>query len=334
MRRGALVRLVAIGLGAGAVALATALFVPWLPTPASRQAGRIDFIFWFVSVICIGIFALVAAVILYAIVRFRARLDDDTDGVPHHGKTRLEIVWTAVPAALVTAIAVVSAVALAQNDSLPRNHMTVGVTAQQFAWSFKYPHLKNLTSPDLRLIVNEPTQLRLRALDVVHSFWVPEFRQKQDAVPGITTRVVVTPTKIGTYPLICTELCGLGHAVMRTRAIVMTRAGFAAWAKAQQKALSGGGGGAGAAVFQQNGCGGCHKFKPAGSSGVTGPDLDKLATYARQAHQPLDKFIHQSIVDPGAYVQPGYANLMPKTFSQLPKDQLAALVKYLKAGAK
>src|SRR5438874_13013283 len=93
VRRGVLVRVVAVGLGAAAVAFAVAFFVPWLPTPASKEADRIDFVFWFVSVICICIFALVASVILYAIVRFRARPDDDSDGQPIHGHTGLEIAW-------------------------------------------------------------------------------------------------------------------------------------------------------------------------------------------------------------------------------------------------
>ena len=120
MRRGVLVRVVAVGLAAAAVAVAVALLVPWLPTPASKEADRIDFVFWFVTGICIAIFSLVAGVILYAVVRFRARPDDDSDGAPIHGHTGLEIAWTAVPAALVTAISVVSAVALAENDRSTR----------------------------------------------------------------------------------------------------------------------------------------------------------------------------------------------------------------------
>ena len=96
-----------------------ALLIPWLPDPASEQADRIDFVFWFVTAICIAIFALVAAVIVYSVFHFRARPDDDEDGPPTHGNTGLEIVWTAVPAALVTAISIVSAVVLAKNEQLP-----------------------------------------------------------------------------------------------------------------------------------------------------------------------------------------------------------------------
>ena len=114
MRRGSIVQLVVLGMLFGAGAAAVALLIPWLPDPASEQADRIDFVFWFVTAICIAIFALVAAVIVYSIIHFRARPDDDEDGPPTHGHTGLEIVWTAVPAALVTAISIVSAVVLAQ----------------------------------------------------------------------------------------------------------------------------------------------------------------------------------------------------------------------------
>jgi cytochrome c oxidase subunit 2 len=335
-----LVRLVAVGLAAAAVALAVALFIPWLPTPASKQADRIDFVFWFVSGISIAIFALVASVILYAVVRFRARPDDDSDGAPIHGHTGLEIAWTAVPAALVTAISVVSAVALAENDHLPKKHMRVNVTAQQFAWSFEYPAAKGLTTSQLRLPLGEAVELKMKSKDVIHSFWVPQFGQKQDVVPGITTRVVITPKRLGTYPVVCTELCGEGHALMRTEAVVMKPNAFAAWSRAQEKAAAKAtqgpaGGGPGLAAFTSNGCSACHTFKPAGSTGTTGPDLDNLPADARRAGKPLAAFVRESIVDPNAYIEKGYQpNIMPSTFKSLPPQQLNALVKFLTGGKK
>jgi cytochrome c oxidase subunit II len=339
VRRGVLVRVVAVGLAAAAVAVAVALLVPWLPTSASKQADRIDFVFWFVTGISIAIFSLVAGVIVYAVVRFRARPDDDSDGAPIHGHTGLEIAWTAVPAALVTAIAVVSAVALAENDHLPKHHIRVNVTAQQFAWSFTYPKDKGLTVSTLHLPIHEAVELKMQSKDVIHSFWVPQFSQKQDVVPGITTRLVITPTRLGTYPVVCTELCGEGHAIMRTTAVVQTPSAFAAWVKAQEKlaaqAQGGAGGGPGLAAFNSNGCSACHTFKPAGSTGTTGPDLDNLATYARRAGKPLAAFVHQSIVDPNAYIEKGYQpGIMPTTFKSLPKDQLDALVQFLSQGKK
>ena len=334
MRRGVLVRLVAVGLAVAAVTSAVAFFVPWLPTPASKQADRIDFVFWFVTGISIAIFALVVAVILYSVVRFRARPDDDSDGAPIHGNTTLEIAWTAVPAVLVTAVAVVSAVALAENGHVPKKHLQVNVLAQQFAWSFSYPKYKGLTVSQLRLPLGEAVQLKMHSKDVIHSFWVPQFGQKQDLVPGITTDVVITPKRLGTYPVVCTELCGEGHALMRSEAVVMKPAAFAAWVKAQErvaaKASQGGSGGPGLAAFNSNGCSACHTFKPGGSSATTGPDLDNLPAYARRAGKPLATFVRESIVDPNAYIEKGYQpNIMPSTFKSLPKQQLDALVQFL-----
>ena len=345
MRRGSIVQLVVLGMLFGAGAAAVALLIPWLPDPASEQADRIDFVFWFVTAICIAIFALVAAVIVYAVFNFRARPDDDEDGPPTHGNTGLEIVWTAVPAALVTAISIVSAVVLAQNEHLPSASaaaeqrdplapLVVDVTAQQFAWLFTYPGFDKATSSTLHLPLHRTVQLRLKSLDVIHSFWVPQFGQKQDAVPGLVTKLVITPKRAGTFPVICTELCGLGHALMRSEAIVTSEDKFIAWTKSQQGGGATGAGGvapqAGKALFISNGCDGCHTFKPAGANGKVGPDLDKLPALARRAGQPLAQFIHDSIVNPDAYVEPGYPKgVMPSTFASLPAAQLDALVKYL-----
>jgi cytochrome c oxidase subunit II len=343
VRRGSVVQLVALGAVFGAAAAAVALFITWLPRPASEQADRIDFVFWFVTAICIAIFALVAAVIVYSVFKFRAAPDDDSDGPPVHGHTGLEIVWTAVPAVLVTAISIVSAVVLAKNEHVPHaaagvardplKPLVVDVTAQQFAWLFKYPGFKNATSSTLRVPVGTTVQLHLRALDVIHSFWVPEFGQKQDAVPGLVTKLVITPKRLGTYPVICTELCGLGHALMRSQAEVMTTAKFKRWAGSQSTGATGGGAPSGKALFVSNGCNGCHTFKPAAATGKIGPDLDNLADEARRAGKPLEQFIRESIVNPNAYVQPGFQKgVMPGTYSSLPKAQLDALVTFLAAG--
>ena len=239
MRRGAIVRLVTIGLLAAAVATAVALLIPWLPAQESKEGERIDFVIWFTVAICIAVFAVVAAVTVYSVVKFRARPDDDSDGPPIHGHTGIEIAWTAIPTVLVTAIAIASAVALAENGKLASDRLQVDVTAQQFAWHFKYPQYGDFESNELRLVEGRQVELHLRALDVIHSFWVPEFRQKQDAVPGIVTELSVTPTKVGTRTLVCTELCGLGHALMRAPVIVMKEDEFDRWARSQQQGSEG-----------------------------------------------------------------------------------------------
>src|SRR5207248_7099233 len=175
MRRGSIASLIGIGVVAGGIATAVAVALPWLPTPASREAGRIDFVFWFVVVICIVIFAVVVAALLYAVIHFRARPDDDSDGPPIHGHTGLEITWTLIPTILVTSIGIVSAIVLARDDALGKNVLRVNVTAQQFAWSFSYPASNGLTSGTLRLPKGRSVELVFTSKDVIHSFWVPEF---------------------------------------------------------------------------------------------------------------------------------------------------------------
>jgi cytochrome c oxidase subunit 2 len=230
----------------------------------------------------------------------------------------------------VTSISIMSAVVLSQNGRAGTNPLIVKVTAQQFAWQFTYPN--GQTYGQLRLPVARHTKLEITSKDVIHSFWVPQLGQKQDAVPGQVNPLVLTPIRTGSFDVICTELCGLGHSIMRTLAIVESQSDFDAWLAHPNVGTKGP---AGLAVFNQNGCGACHTFKPAGATQQVGPDLDKLAAYAKQAGQPLEQFVRTSIVDPSAYVQPGYQDLMPKTFKeQIPAAQLDQLVQYLVKGAK
>ena len=322
-----------IGLVVGLVVGAIAYFIQWLPTSAGEEADRIDFVFWFTTIISIVVFAIVAAALLYSVWKFRAGPDDDSDGLPIHGHTGIEIAWTAFPAVLVTAIAIVSAIVLARNGEAGPNPLKIEVTAQQFAWSFTYPN--GTQSGVLRLPVGRHTELRITAKDVLHSFWVPQLGQKQDAVPGQFNKLVITPNRTGTFPVICTELCGLGHSVMRTVAIVMEPAAYEQWTKGGAQAAGGGSPGAVAAkTFAANGCGGCHTFTPAKAAGKIGPDLDKLAAEAQRAGKPLDAFVRQSIVDPAAYLEPGFQDQMPHTFGKtIPPKELDALVQYLAKGS-
>src|SRR3954454_16086301 len=223
-----------IGVLAGAIASAFALIPGWLPEPASREAGRIHFVFWFVTGICIFVFSIVTAVTAFAVPsspggRPGAPRQDARAAPPIHGNTTLEIAWTAVPTLLVTAIAVVSAIVLAKDDAQGANPLRIEVSAQQFFWSYRYPSFGNKQSDILRLPADRSVVLRMTSKDVLHSFWVPEFRQKQDLVPGIHPTLHITPNRVGTYPVICTELCGLGHALMRSRVIVMPPDKFEAW---------------------------------------------------------------------------------------------------------
>jgi cytochrome c oxidase subunit 2 len=316
--------MVLVGVAVGGALALVAVLIPWLPSADAKEAGLVDRVYWVVTIICIAIFALVAGVSVYSVWKFRAPPDDEDDGSPIHGHTGLEVVWTAVPAALVTAISVYSGVVLTQIERTDPDRV-VQVTAQQFAWSFKYnENGTEITSGTLALPVNQPVELKLNARDVIHSFWVPEWRMKKDAVPGIETNIIVTPSKLGEFTVVCTELCGLGHATMRARALVMTQDGFEGWLREQQRLAEEAGSAQGKTLFTQQ-CGTCHALADAGTTAETGPNLDNVLPGKNT------DFIRESIVNPDAEIAPGFqAGIMPPDFEQtLTSDQLDSLVEYL-----
>lgn len=234
MRKGSIVALLGIGLIAGGVATAVALIPTWLPVDASVEAGRIDFTFWFIIAICIFLFAIVAAVMIYSIVKFRAAPDDLSDGPSVHGHTGLEIWWTAIPFVLVTAIAIVCGVVLSRNAAAGPNPLIINVQAQQYSWTFSYPDANNATSPILYLPNNRSIVLKMTSLDVIHAFFVPQFRENMDIVPGMVTELHITPDRLGTYWLQCNELCGAGHTLMNAQVIVESPAAFKHWELVQR----------------------------------------------------------------------------------------------------
>jgi len=166
----------------------------------------------------------------YALWKFKAKPGDESDGEPIHGNTRLEVAWTVIPTIIVLFGAGYSWAVLNEIEEPTKDPLTVDVFSQQFAWSFGYPGKDNAYSEgELHVPLDRQVHFKMHALDVLHSFWVPEWRIKKDNVPGITTTAIVTPDKPGTYQLICTELCGFGHAAMRAKVVVEPPAEFRKW---------------------------------------------------------------------------------------------------------
>ena len=228
-----LMQMAVIAVVASVLGVALGLVIEWFPTQASTQASTIDQLYDVLIITSVPIFVVVTAVIAFCVWRFRVRPGEEgTDGPPIHGNTGLEVVWTAIPAVLLVALCTYAFVALRDIEEAKADERRIQVTAQQFAWSFAYPNPAGgepIVSNELYLVKDEPVLFDIRALDVIHSFWVPEFRMKRDAVPGITTQLRVTPDRLGTYPVVCAELCGLGHAFMRQNANVVSRQDFDAW---------------------------------------------------------------------------------------------------------
>jgi cytochrome c oxidase subunit 2 len=233
VRKG-IVQLVAIGVVIGVAAALVAVLFQWLPESASEEFDRIQAIYWFATWMSVVIFAIVGAVVVYSVWKWRVPPDDDAEGPPIHGHTGLEIAWTAVPAILVIALGIVSAVVMSKNGETKDDALQVRAIGQQFAWKFEYPELGDFSSGELVLPVDQQAHFTMEAVDVIHSFWVPNLGQKMDAVPGIETTINVTPDRIGDFAVVCTELCGLGHATMRARARVVTQAEFDQWIEEQR----------------------------------------------------------------------------------------------------
>ncbi len=336
--------LIGIGLIASLIGIGFGLLIDWFPTAASTQSDQVD-TFYDVLIICsVPVFVLVVSVVLYSVYRFRMKPgEEDMDGPPVHGNTRLEVIWTTLPAIMMIGLCVYAAIELHNAEKAPaatnQPERVVRVVGEQFAWTFYYvgekgEDGKELASNQLYLPKDESVHFKVQTKDVLHDFWVPAFRWKIDAVPGITTDYRVTPNRVGDYPVVCAELCGLGHAVMRQTAHVLPGAEFKTWLDKQSKgnpaANVGGGGGSaeeadGEALFASNSCGGCHTLKAAGSNGQTGPNLG-VALKGQDA-----ALIKESIVDPNKEITKGYgANIMPPNYGDtLSDEEIDALVKYL-----
>jgi cytochrome c oxidase subunit 2 len=230
-----------------------------LPVDASANAPVYDELFKVLFSIGTILFIGIVGLIVYSLVRFRRRAGETGDGVAIEGNLPLEILWTAIPAVVVLFVGIysydiydrmggmtplndhsmhsmagseertwggISPVSLDGDPAIAP--LPVDVTAMQFAFIFHYPD-SDITSGELHVPVGQPVALQMKALDVIHAFWVPQFRLKQDVIPGQPTLLSFTPTRAGQYPIVCAELCGPYHGGMRSSVIVEEPESFAAW---------------------------------------------------------------------------------------------------------
>lgn len=314
-----------------------------MPTAASRQAQPVDWLFgWHLRVIGF-LFSLIVVFVLYSVIVFRRRPGETGEGAYFHGNTRLEIIWTILPLITVLLFATLGARGLAQATAAEKDELVVEVTALQFDWWFTYPQYNVVNSQELVLPVNRPVYFKITSKDVIHSFWVPEFRIKQDAVPGLITDLHIRPLEVGEYKLRCSEVCGVLHYAMVADVRVVDQAAFDAWVAEQAAA------GAeavpaelselarkGAELAASLGCTACHNVT--GQEGGLGPTwkglfgaivelTDGTTTVADEA------YLRRAILEPNAQVVAGYpSNVMPQTYKdQLTEEQLKALVAYIES---
>ncbi len=307
-----LVAVTTIGLIAGLNA------VRLLPIAASEQAKPIDSLFHLEFGVIAFLFSLIVVFMVYSIVVFRRKRGDLSDAEHVEGSVKLEFLWTMAPLATVLVFAYLGGSALAETLAPEPKALRVDVTGRQWTWSFAYPDY-GFVSDKLYLPVDKQAILRLGSMDVIHSFWVPEFRVKQDALPGGTDFVRdlrITPTIIGEYKVRCAELCGLQHAYMESPVIVVSQVDFDAWAM-KESGLSDDPVERGRKWATQFGCLSCHSLDGTKIIGPTWKGLIGEEIKLSDGSTTVGKadYIRESILNPNLKIVEGYpAGLMPQQF--------------------
>ena len=313
-------------------------YVRILPEAASAQAQPIDQLFYLELKVIAFLFSLIVVMMVYSIIIFRRKRGDTADAAHIEGSSTLEIVWTVVPLATVMLFAYLGGNALAATMTPEPKPLRVEVIGKQWAWSFVYPDY-GVISDMLYLPENKQALLLLSSEDVIHSFWVPEFRVKQDALPGgpdFVRELRVTPTVIGEFNLRCAELCGLRHTTMESPVIVLAQADFDAWLN-KAAGISDDPVVRGEKWATNFGCRSCHSVD---GSKLVGPTWTELCTgnvtLADGSTVPVnDDYIRESILSPNAKIVQGFpGGLMPAQFidpvtkKPISDEQIADLIAY------
>jgi len=307
-------------------------YIHLMPVEASAQSIPVDWL-WNLDIDVISfLLALIIVPIVYSLVVFRRKKGDTSDAEHIEGNTPLEITWTIIPLFVVLIFAYLGAYTLGEINVVDPSAAEIKVKAIQWAWSFQYP--EGFISKELHLPVNKQVVLKMESSDVIHSFWVPEFRIKQDVVPGRITDYRITPILVGSYMVRCAELCGASHSYMEAPVIVSSQADYDAWI-ASQKALAAVAAqtpeGRGEQLATTIGCRGCHTID---GSKLVGPSWKGL--YGSQVAlsdgttvTANDAYLIESIVNPSVKIVKGFETTTAMPKFDLTDAQIKDLVAYI-----
>lgn len=312
--------------------------------PGSENAASVAALFWIVLGIAAAVFVIVEGLLIYAVLRYRRRYPDE---VPPqvHGNTRLEVIWTVIPALIMVTLFSLTLRQLQRERSVPPDAMVVEVTGQQWFWEFTYPETNitaNSQSGNLVLPAGRPILFEVRSKDVIHSFWVPELAGKVDAIPGRTTTIWFE-AEPGVYAGQCAEYCGLEHYAMLFEVEVLPAAQFDAWMAEQVRLASQfqpigtdmtsplppGDAARGATLFTDLGCVACHSLDGTQIVGPTAQGIGERAAGRIEGYS-AEQYLRESILLPCNYVVEGFTCVMPQNFGErLEAQDLADLIAYL-----
>jgi cytochrome c oxidase subunit 2 len=278
------------------------------------------------------VLVLVQGLVIYALIKFRRRSEDEAP-VQVHGNVRLELTWTVIPAAVLAVVGVLVVGTLVDLDRTPKGDdvVNVRVIGHQWWWEYDYPDLDIVTANELHIPVGVPIAVSLESVDVIHSFWPPKLAGKLDAIPGRTNHLTLEADKPGIYFGQCAEFCGLSHADMRLRVVAHEPAEFDEWVKTNARPAelppeTDAEATAGAALFRAKGCASCHTVEGY-SAGELGPNLTHLQqreTFAGAIFDLNEKNLRAWLRDPPAE-KPG--SLMPNL--ELTEEEITDLIAYL-----
>ena len=305
-----------------------------LPVAASAQAEPIDTMFNLEFTVIAVLFSLIIVLMVYSIVVFRRKRGDTSDARHVEGNTRLEVFWTAVPLATVLAFAYLGSWSLGETTRADPKPLEVNVIGSQWSWRFEYPAL-GIVSTELRLPENKQALLHLWSTDVIHSFWVPEFRVKQDALPStdLTRDLRITPNVIGNYKVRCAELCGLKHTYMESPVFVVSQADFDSWV-AEQTGVSEDPVERGQKWYTTYGCVACHSLDGAPGVGPTWKGVYGAQRNFVDGGSAVadDAYITKSLRNPGLHIVEGFQNLMPaNAAADMTDDQVNDVIRFIES---
>lgn len=315
--------------------------------PQGPFAEKPDTLFRIVLGIAAFVFVFVNGLLIAALVRFRARKDRDDQSLPVqvHGNTRLEILWTLVPALILAGLAVPTVSTIFELDERPEGAMTVEVIGHRWWWEFRYPEQDIVTANEMVIPAERPIRLEMTAEEegtasdaVIHSFWVPQLAGKQDVVPGRVTTLNLQADQPGRYLGQCAEYCGLSHANMRVRVVAEDEAGWREWVENQQsppaEPESGTLAAEGKELLLERSCVACHTISGTDAQGVRGPDLTHFASreeFAGAIFEVNEENLTEWLEDPPAMkpMRPTEEPSVGMPDLGLNQDEIEALVAYL-----